>query len=113
MDMIRIEGLRMETRIGVHAWEQKIDQVLLLDIEIPHNFSNIDDALEHTVDYAALCHHVTELVTSAAWKLIETVATTVAASIQDTFSVKTLMVRVSKPHAIEAANNICVEVRRG
>ena len=112
MDMLRIEGLRIETRIGVHAWEQKIDQVLLLDIEIPHDFSNINDSLEQTVDYAALCLHVTELVTSTAWQLIETVATTVAASIQIAFDLKALMVRVCKPDAIEAARNICVEVRR-
>lgn len=109
MDYLKIEGLRVETRIGVHAWEQKIDQVLLIDIEVPYDFSQSNDKIEHALDYAALCRHVTELVQSRAFQLIETVANEVWASLKKTFKLDTLTVRVSKPHAIPHAANICVE----
>lgn len=112
MDYLRIEGLRIETRIGVNEWEKKINQVLLLDIEIPSDFSQTDDALKNTIDYDALCQHVTELVESTAFNLIETVARLVLESIQKTFKIKALNVRVSKPHAISNAKNISVELRR-
>ncbi len=114
MNYLRIEGLRIETRIGVHAWEKKINQVLLIDIEIPidipKNSSPSQDVLENTVDYDALCQHVTELVTSNSFNLIETVAQQVLTSIQATFKVQALTLRVSKPHAIHNAKNISVEI---
>jgi 7,8-dihydroneopterin aldolase/epimerase/oxygenase len=111
MDYLRIEGLRIETRIGIHDWEKKINQVLLLDIEIPSDFSQTNDTLKNAIDYDALCQHVTELVESNAFNLIETVAHLVLASIQKTFKIKALTIRVSKPHAISNAKNISVEIR--
>ncbi|MDF1647111.1 MAG: dihydroneopterin aldolase [Legionellaceae bacterium] len=112
MDYLRIEGLRIETRIGVHAWEKKIDQVLLIDIEIPSNFSETKDELNNTIDYDALCQHVTTFVTSNAFNLIESVAQQTLQSIQDTFNVQALTLRVSKPHAISNAKNICIEINQ-
>jgi 7,8-dihydroneopterin aldolase/epimerase/oxygenase len=110
MDYLYIEGLRIETRIGVHAWEKKINQVLLLDIKIPRDFSQTEDSLTHTIDYDALCQHVTELVESNHFNLIETVAQQALTSIQKTFNIQNLTIRVSKPHAINNAKNISIEI---
>ncbi len=115
MNLLRIEALRTTTRIGVHAWEQGIDQVLLLDIDIPLSLEKLekaDDMLENTIDYDALCQHVTTLVESSAFKLIETVADRVIRSIQDNFGVQALTVRVSKPDAIANAGNISITMSR-
>ena len=115
MNLLRIEALRTTTRIGVHAWEQRINQVLLLDIDIPlssEKLEKTDDMLENTVDYDALCQHVTKLVESSAFKLIETVAERVISSIQESFGVQALTVRVSKPHAIANAGNISITMSR-
>lgn len=111
MNLLRIEALRTTTRIGVHAWEQAIDQILLLDIDIPLSLEKLeqaDDMLENTIDYDALCQHVTKLVESNAFKLIETVADRVIRSIQNHFGVQALTVRVSKPDAIANAGNISI-----
>ncbi|MDF1684669.1 MAG: dihydroneopterin aldolase [Legionellaceae bacterium] len=115
MNLLRIEALRTTTRIGVHAWEQSIDQVLLLDIDIPLSSEKLEqanDAIENTLDYDALCQHVTNLVESSAFKLIETVALRVISSIQSNFGVQAITVRVSKPHAIANANNISITMTR-
>lgn len=113
--MLRIEALRTTTRIGVHTWEQRINQVLLLDIDIPlssEKLETADDKLENTVDYDALCQHITALVESSAFKLIETVADRVISSVQANFGVQAITVRVSKPHAIANAGNISITMSR-
>lgn len=115
MNLLRIEALRTTSRIGVHAWEQEINQVLLLDIDIPLSTEKLEqahDEIENTIDYDALCQHVTNLVESNAFKLIETVALRVIRSIQSNFGVQALTVRVSKPHAIANASNISITMTR-
>lgn len=111
MDYLRIEGLRVDTRIGVHEWEKKITQTLLIDIEIPGDFSKTDDALSNAIDYDALCQHVTTLVETSHFNLIETVAHHIRASIQENFKIEALTLRVSKPHAISNARNISIEIQ--
>ena len=102
----------MNTRIGVHDWEQRISQKLLLDISIPVDLSRCNDELSNTIDYDALCQCVTTFVESNAFTLIETVAEQVAQLIKETFNVAQLTVSVSKPHAVKNAGNICVTVNR-
>lgn len=61
-DSVLIEGLVVETVVGVYDWERKVDQRLLVDLEmawdnrVPGASDDVGDAL----DYAA----VSELVTS-------------------------------------------------
>jgi len=115
MNILRIEALRTTTRIGVHEWEQRINQELLIDIDIPMSVEKLEqtnDALENTVDYDALCQHVTKLVESSAFKLIETVAEHIISSVQRNFGIQALTVRVSKPHAIANAGNISITMIR-
>ena len=113
MDVLEITALRTKTRIGVHAWEQRILQELVLDIHIPIDCTSCNDNLANTIDYDALCQHVSTFIESNAFTLIETVAEQVAALIKTTFPlVTTLTVRVSKPHAIPMAGNISITVSR-
>lgn len=107
-DTLSIQGLAIETRIGIHEWEQKINQLLKLDIDITTQFHEINDDINKTIDYDALCQHVTELVSSKSFRLIETVAETVILSLKSVFGIQGVRVRVSKPHAISNAENISV-----
>lgn len=111
-DSLRITALSVATQIGIHAWEQRITQKLLLDITIPVDLSTCNNELANTVDYEALCQLVTTFVESNAFTLIETVAEQVAQLVKDAFKVSALTVSVSKPHAIKNAGNICVTVNR-
>lgn len=112
MDQLEIKGLTAMTRIGVHSWEQQIDQRLSIDILIPGDFSNCNDSLAQTIDYDLLCQRVTDYIESNSFQLIETVADSVAALVKDTFQVECLTVSVSKPHAIKNASDIRVTVLR-
>ena len=112
IDSLHISALRIETHIGVHAWEQRILQTLLLDIKIPMDIGTCNNELTNTVDYAKLCQVVTHYVESNTFLLIETVGEIVAKLIKDTFNINQLSISVSKPHAIKNAGNICVTVNR-
>lgn len=111
-DTLVITALTIATRIGVHEWEQRIEQKLLLDISIPVDLSICNNELANTIDYDALCQCVTAFIESRAFTLIETVAEQVAALIKETFNVMQLTVSVSKPNAIKNAGNVCVTVTR-
>ena len=108
MDTLIIKALQVATHIGVHAWEQKIKQNLLIDISIPVDFSDCHDDLTNTIDYDALCQSVTQLVESKSFKLIETVANEVKEFIKQEFKVDKLTVAVSKPYAVVNAGTILV-----
>lgn len=112
IDTLHISALSITTRIGVHAWEQRISQKLLLDINIPIDLSDCNNDLANTIDYDALCQCVTTFVESNAFTLIETVAEQVASLIKETFKIALLTVSVSKPHAIKNAGNVCVTITR-
>jgi len=112
MDTLTIQGLSVQTQIGVYAWEQQIKQQLLLDIIIPSDFKNCNDDIAHTLDYDALCKTVTTFVESQSFQLIEYVAHCVAQLIKDEFKVQQLTVSVTKPHAVKNAAVIKVNVSR-
>lgn len=113
MDYLRIEGLQVKTHIGVHPWEQKILQLLLIDIEIPRDFSQTNDQLQATIDYDAVCQHIIQTVSSQSFNLIETVAYQILSDLKMHFHVSVVKVSVSKPHAVAQAKNISVEVSTG
>ena len=111
-DILQITGLNIKTRIGIHEWEQRILQVLLIDIRIEIDLSACNNQLENTIDYDALCQRVTTFVESQNFSLIETVAEKVAEVIKEEFKVATVRVSVSKPHAVKNAANISIVVNR-
>jgi dihydroneopterin aldolase len=112
MDRLDIKALSVNTRIGIHVWEQRISQRLLLDISIPTDCSLCNDELANTIDYDNLCQAVTTHVESSSFQLIETVANTVAELIKSQFNIPEVTVRVSKPHAIKNAGDIQITVNR-
>lgn len=112
MDQLTISGLSVLTRIGVHQWEQAIDQRLLIDIKIPTDVSNCQDELTNTIDYDQLCKQITTYVESNQFALIETVANNVAELIKTQFLVTQVTIQVTKPHAIKNATSVGITVTR-
>lgn len=112
MDTLHISALSIMTHIGIHEWEQRILQQLLVDIRIPIDVAACNNQLANTIDYDQLCQRITTFVETTHFSLIETVAEHVAQLIKNEFKVNELSVSVSKPHAIKNAANICVTINR-
>jgi dihydroneopterin aldolase len=112
LDQMDITGLSMSTRIGIHAWEQRIHQRLLIDINIPVDLSLCNNDLNKTIDYDALSRRVTSFVEEQSFDLIETVGEKIAALVKEEFNVSQVTIRVSKPDAIKNAANVSVCLTR-
>lgn len=115
MDKIVVEGLAVETVIGVLDWERQIQQRLLIDLELGVDIrpAASKDDLNQTLDYAAISDAVVAFTEESSYQLIETLAENLAALIIREFSVPSIKIKISKPSAVPAAKNVAVVIKRG
>ncbi|BFM13312.1 dihydroneopterin aldolase [Simiduia litorea] len=114
-DRIFIEGLWVETVIGVYDWERCIKQRLLFDLVLATDIrpAAADDDIGKTLNYKTLSDRVIEFSESKSHQLIETLAEQVAELIQTEFKVSWLSLKLSKPGALPKATNVAVYIERG
>lgn len=103
-----IEGLKVETVIGVYEWEKSILQTLVLDIEMAFDFSKAitSDKLEHTLNYAAVADYCQDFAKIHRFELIEAFSGNLAQELRDKFSLPWIKMIVRKPTAV--ANSLAV-----
>ncbi|MDG2273484.1 MAG: dihydroneopterin aldolase [Halioglobus sp.] len=113
-DIIFIEGLEIETIIGVYEHERDIKQKVVLDIEmtIPESDAASSDDLRHTVDYDAVSKLVTSYVKDTQYQLIESLAEQVATLVLGAFATDSLKLKLSKPGAVKNAKSVGVIILR-
>lgn len=114
MDKVFIEGLAVETLIGVFDWEREIRQRLLLDLTLWTDFSAAvaRDDIRATPSYKDVADKVSERVIKTSFALVESLAEEIARLILEEFNVARVRVRVSKPGAVVSARNVGVEIER-
>ena len=114
MDKVFIEGLAIETVIGIYDWERKIRQPLVFDIEM--GFDNrvpaASDAIADTLDYKAVSKRLIAFVSGSSFQLVETLAERCAELILAEFPVQHLRIKLSKPGAVRGARAVGVIVER-
>ena len=115
MDIVFVRELRADTVIGVYDWERTVRQSVLLDLEMATDIRRAAgaDALEHTLDYAAISQRVVSFIEGSEFELIETMAEQVAALVMAEFSVPWLRLRLCKPGAVARARDVGVLIERG
>ncbi|HET7932412.1 MAG TPA: dihydroneopterin aldolase [Rhodanobacteraceae bacterium] len=115
MDVVFIEGLSIETVIGIYDWERRIRQPVVLDIEM--GFDNTrpaaSDAIGDTLDYKAISKRLIGFVEAASFQLVETLAERCAAILREEFGVAWVRLKLSKPGAVRGAKAVGVVVERG
>ena len=113
-DIIFIEGLEIETIIGVYEHERDIKQKVVLDIEmtIPESDAASSDDLRHTVDYDAVSKLVTSYVIDTQYQLIESLAEQVASLVLGAFATDSLQLKLSKPGAVKNAKSVGLIILR-
>lgn len=114
MDTVYVEGLAVETVIGVFDWERKIKQRLVIDLEMAWDCSEAgrSDELDDALDYASVSQAITEFVEASSYQLIESVADGICALVLRDFNVPQVTVKVSKPGAVPTAANVAVKITR-
>lgn len=115
MDTVFIEGLTIDTVIGIYDWERRVRQPVTLDIEMA--FDNIKPAsseqIEHTLDYKRVSKRLIAFVESSEFQLVETLAEHCAHILREEFGVAWLRLKLSKPGAVRGAKAVGVQLERG
>jgi len=114
MDKVFIEGLTIDTLIGVYDWERRIRQPLMFDLEMA--FDNRKpartDHIADTLDYKAVSKRMTAYVQDSSFALVETLAERCAQLVLDEFDVTWLRLKLSKPGAVRGAKAVGVIIER-
>lgn len=115
VDTIQIKGLKVETIIGVHAWEKKLPRTLLIDLELATDAARAasQDTIADALDYSAVADSTVKFVTQSRWSLIETLAHRLAENLMKEFGAPWLRITVHKPGAVPAAQSVNVTIERG
>jgi dihydroneopterin aldolase len=114
-DSVIIEGLAVDTVIGVYDWERNITQRLELDLEMgwDNRRAASSDQVDDALDYARVSEAITELLQRLQPQLLETAAEAVASLLRDQFRVPWLSLTLRKPGAVPSARSVGVRLYRG
>jgi len=115
MDRIFIEGLRIETIIGVFDWERQVKQTVSIDLEYAADCVRAahGDRLEDTLSYKRVAKRLMEFVGQGRFGLVETLAEQVARLMRDEFGVGWVRLKVNKEGALRGARGVGVIIERG
>ncbi|MBV8405378.1 MAG: dihydroneopterin aldolase [Gammaproteobacteria bacterium] len=113
-DRIFLHGLTAQCLIGFIDWERRVRQTVVLDIELPVDCRHaaLTDEVADTLDYKQVAKRVLAFVAASEFKLVETLAHTVALLILAEFGVEWVRVSLNKPGAIRSSRDVGVVIER-
>lgn len=114
-DEIFIQGLRVETIIGLLPHERidrqpvEIDLILKTDISVAAQSENVSD----TLDYAAISEGLSEYIQSTQFQLIETLAESIVQWLwQFSPLINQVFLELRKPMAVQQAKTVGLKITR-
>lgn len=114
MDTIYIRDLRIETIIGVHEWERRVKQTLRLNLEFytDTRVAAKSDDIAETLDYVLISERVCALVEGSEFRLMESLAETIAQTLIQEFGIARLRLQIVKAGALRSAREVGIEIER-
>ncbi|MBS1197877.1 MAG: dihydroneopterin aldolase [Proteobacteria bacterium] len=114
MDIIFIEELRVETRVGIHPREKALPQMVEISLEIgvsTANAGNSDD-IRDTVDYAIVVERLRQEFGGKQFNLLEKLAEHIATLLLREFACQHVKVSVAKIGIIASVRRLGVRIER-
>lgn len=114
MNTIFIHDLRIETMVGVYAWERQLPQTVRVDLDIglastrPFETGELADA----IDYAAVVARIRRFAREHRHALLERFAEALASLVLDEFGAQSVKLRVAKLGALPGVREIGVAIER-
>lgn len=114
MDTIFISELRIETRIGIYAWEQQAPQIVQLDLEIGLRGKHAADSdrIEDTIDYAKVVAAIRQLFVEQHFSLLEHAAESIANLVIRDFRAPWLRVSIAKLAPLTGVKKLGISIER-
>ncbi len=115
MDIIYLKELKIDTLIGVHAWERQIKQTVILDLEMATDIraAALSDHLADTLNYKAVAKRLIEFVSHSEFQLVETLAERIAEIVLTEFEVPWVRLNLNKRGAVRGARDVGILIERG
>lgn len=115
MDIVFIEGLEIETIIGIYDWEREVKQIVRIDLEMAWDNKPAaqSEDIAKALNYKDVSKRLIGFIGDSEFLLVETMAEAIAEIIQNEFSVQWLSLKLSKPGAIRGAKAVGVKIERG
>jgi len=115
MNIIFVHELRVDTRIGVYAWEQHLAQSLLIDLELalPSMKAFASDDFADALDYAAVVKRVQAFAADHPHKLLERFAEALAELLRTEFGSPWVRVSVAKLAPLAGVKRPGAVIHRG
>ena len=113
-DTLIIRKLALKTAIGVYAYEKKIKQTVILDLELDYDIrpAAANDNLKNAWDYSALVEDLRILLDSLQCNLIESLADKICSHILKSYPCKHIRLTLIKPHALAGNTEVGLVVER-
>jgi len=114
LNTIFIHDLRIDTKVGVCAWERQLTQTVRVDLDIalPSSRPFETGELADAIDYAAVVARLREFARSNEHALLERFAEAMASLVLDEFGAQAVKLRVAKLGALPGVREIGVAIER-
>ena len=113
----RIKDMVFHAYHGVLSEERRLGQKYEVDVEYSFDIARTvrTDSLDATVNYSDVFNTVEEIVRGRTFNLVETLAESIANNLISSFPMKSVTVRVRKPHPpVEGhISSVEVEIHKG
>jgi dihydroneopterin aldolase len=115
MDTIFISELKLETLIGIYAWEHEVPQTIQLDLELAVDAGRCarSGRIADTVDYSRVVTRIREKLAGRHFTLIEKLAEELAAMILREFDTPWVRISVAKLGALRGVKKLGLTIERG
>ncbi|GAA0344036.1 dihydroneopterin aldolase [Bowmanella denitrificans] len=114
MDKIYIEGLALQSLIGVYDWERTAPRPLLVDLCLWADLRQAaqSDKVADTIDYAKVAECLEQVAASSSFELLEALASCMLDRLFAEFPVLKVSLKLSKPDILANASNVAVKLTR-
>lgn len=112
LDSVIIKDLRIKGFVGIHDWEQRKKQEILINCEI---FTDLEasaqsDRIQDTIDYHKTVKAITEHVESEKRYTVEKLAQAVMQIVLSHPLSHSALVTIEKPNAVSGAKSVGVKI---
>ena len=114
MDKIILNDLKINTIIGIYAWERKTLQTLTFDLEIDWDISMaaIRDYIGDTIHYGDIVKIIVEFVKKSRYQIVETLAEDLCGLLLEEFPIPKIKLTLSKPFTLHGQNTARIIIER-
>lgn len=108
--IVFIEGLTINTVIGVYSWERAIHQSLVIDVKLYGEMSKsfLSDDVNDAINYKSVCEDIERICHDTRAKLLESLADKIMAYLFCHYPCTKIELTIKKPNAIKQATSVGV-----